>query len=117
MSSGGRAPAATVHRLIAPRGRSMWLSSSSAARGSPVSRPAVRSVTRDTALSAAAGAPLPTTSPITTIERAEDVAGAAQRDDQQGREPEPLQQLEVLGVLRGVPQLLGGDVAHQQRLA
>jgi hypothetical protein len=44
------------------------LSSSSAARGSPVSRPAVRSVTRDTALSAAAGAPLPTTSPITTIE-------------------------------------------------
>jgi hypothetical protein len=32
-----------------------------------VSRPAVRSVTRATALSAAACAPLPTTSPIITI--------------------------------------------------
>ena len=67
-SSDGSATArgrAEAHRRRAAA--ASWLSSSSAARGSPVSRPAVRSVTRATALSAAAGAPLPTTSPITTI--------------------------------------------------
>ena len=67
-STVGSAIATTVQRLIAPRRRSWWLSSSSAAAGCPVRRPAVRNVTRDTALSAAAGAPFPTTSPITTID-------------------------------------------------